>query len=56
MLKPLFLQKLNSVGGSGVGRKSHTEVVLKVAGGGGKWGGGERRGDLSEPNTELKPK
>lgn len=40
MLKPLFLQKLNSVGGSDVGRKSQTEIVLNVEG----VGGGEKRG------------
>lgn len=55
MLKPLFLQKLNSVGGSGVGRKSQTGVVLKVAGEG-VWGWGWGGRNPGEPNTELKPK
>lgn len=31
-LKPLFLQKHNSVGGSGAGRESQSEVVLKGGG------------------------
>lgn len=47
MLKLLFLQKLNSVGGSGVGRKRESDLSCPER---------KKKKSLHEPNTEAKPK